>query len=126
MLASAWANPNLAPCPRPKDMSVSKAVVNYSACLAKKRDYCERNQKLKECQSFLASQKSVDFSNKGNLPSERCAIQRDGSYKCVQNPLRFVLKDSPNVSAPATSATPEPSASSEEAPASPTPAESPK
>lgn len=98
--AAGRAAEALPQCPRPADMSVSKAVSDYHSCLDKKKKLCSQRNKEKDpaCIKFRASSAPpVRFpDNPEDInPTERCTIYRDGSYRCVQNPVRFVTKDAP-------------------------------
>jgi hypothetical protein len=90
-------------CPRPADMSVTKAVAEYHSCLDKKKKACRTKEKHPECVKLkVASEPPPRFpENPEDInPAERCSIFKDGSYKCVQNPVRFIAKEKPPVFVP--------------------------
>src|SRR5947209_5193436 len=85
-------------CVRPTDFSVGKAVTSYEDCLKRREKFCLSHEKLKECQNDTAAQKlnkkRIVFTNPRDVnPEERCSIQRDGSYHCIQDPIRFNRPD---------------------------------
>lgn len=69
-------------CFRPQDMSNSKAVKQYLDCRKK-------NEGAKPLDYLVKFPANTDDIN----PQERCTIYRDGSYKCLQDPVRFVVKE---------------------------------
>ena len=69
-------------CFRPQDMSNSKAVKLYEACR-------EKHEMPKPVDYLTRFPPNVENIN----PNERCTIFKDGSYKCVQDPIRFVVKE---------------------------------
>ncbi len=90
-------------CTRPMDMSLPVPVLKYAECLNKKRQLCNKHERHKECVEFRKTEhpKAVSSTIAADaLPSERCAIQRDGSYKCRQDALRFVIKETPKTTQP--------------------------
>jgi len=93
-------------CKRPIDMSIPTEVLKYDLCLKKKRLYCDKNEGLKECIAYRLSERPKTLSSTVTadaLASDRCTILRDGSYKCKQDPLRFVIKETPRATQPQSS-----------------------
>jgi hypothetical protein len=99
-------------CFRPQDMSNQKAVELYVSCRKKLEVICEKTPKNLDCGSL---KKPVDLQRRfpPNVddidPQARCTVYRDGSYRCLQDPIRFVAKQRTNegtISIP--SPTPEP------------------
>lgn len=83
-------------CFRPQDMSNSKAVQFFEECKNKNEKICEKNLTAKTC---AAHKKPVDFlkrfpTNTNDInPNERCTVYKDGSYRCLQDPVRFIAKE---------------------------------
>jgi hypothetical protein len=86
-------------CQRPTDFSDFKLVSGYEDCIKRRASFCEHHEKIKECQKT-----KKDLGIKEPDPAERCSIQRDGSYRCQQDPIRFISPEEP--SAPAAGSAP--------------------
>ena len=81
-------------CRRPLDFSVSKDVAAYEACIEKQEKFCDRNDSDARCQKIIAP-KNVDHvkTGAGADGSIFCAIQKDGSYLCQQEMVRFLVPE---------------------------------
>lgn len=92
-------------CFRPQDLSNYKAIRSYEACMNKKEAHCERREHAKENQCLPHPQladylKRFPSNPEDIIPSERCTIYKDGWYRCLQDPIRFVVKEEHKEPAP--------------------------
>src|SRR5271154_1270279 len=79
-------------CVSPKDFSMGKFVGTYEACLNRQAKFCVAHKESKECAAlpekpphpyFKVTVDDID-------PTKRCKILEDGSYRCLQDPIRFM------------------------------------
>ncbi|CAM6000334.1 unnamed protein product [Sphagnum balticum] len=79
-------------CVRPADFSMGKFVASYEACLNRQKKFCDSHKESKECAAL--PQKSGHPYFKVTVddidPTKRCKILPDGSYRCLQDPVRFI------------------------------------
>jgi hypothetical protein len=84
-------------CYRPKDFSVGKLVSSYEACLARQKSYCLGHTEIKNCGSFQSTGKPYYKVAADEIdPTKRCRITKDGSYVCLQDPIKLVLPEEPH------------------------------
>jgi len=79
-------------CNRPHDFSQTNAVKNYENCLSQQYSYCQQHSDSATCKKFLATWRKTESPmsvRQEDLP-KRCSILHDGSYRCVQKPLRLL------------------------------------
>ena len=83
-------------CYRPKDFSVGKLVSSYEACLVRQRTFCVAHPEIKNCGSGQPTGKPYYKVADDEIdPTKRCKITKDGSYLCLQDPIRLVLPETP-------------------------------
>lgn len=85
-------------CVRPLDMSQARLVKSYIACLDKRAALCKQtqNKKLPACKpvSTMADFRKRFPENVADInPKERCQILKTGAYSCLQDPIRFIVKE---------------------------------
>jgi hypothetical protein len=77
-------------CPRPRDFSQGRPVSDYEACMKRQRTYCADHDGDQDCAQIKPPQAFDPHSRSDQAdPSKRCSVQKDGSYVCLQDPLRF-------------------------------------
>ena len=85
-------------CVRPADMGNFKLLKSYQDCLTNLEKLCSKKATAPDCKGL---QKPQDYRQRfpENItlikPSERCDVQKNGSYLCKQDPIRFVIKEEP-------------------------------
>jgi hypothetical protein len=125
LLTLSYACKIQAACIRPQDMSNSKAVDYFMNCKKKIEGLCEKDAHLKYCATI---KRPADYNARFPMntvdidPQQRCTVYRDGSYKCLQDPVRFIAKQRTN-DAPIAVPTPTPDESTDQTakPAAPQP-----
>jgi hypothetical protein len=79
-------------CVRPRDFSNGKFVASYEACLKRQDAFCNAHKESKVCLNRNVPQGKPYFKTTVDDidPSKRCQILKDGSYQCLQDPVRFM------------------------------------
>jgi hypothetical protein len=81
-------------CVRPTDFSNGKFVASYEACMKRQETFCEIHKENKECLAIPQTGKPYYKTTTDNIdPSKRCKIEKDDSYKCLQDPIRIVVAE---------------------------------
>jgi hypothetical protein len=95
-------------CVRPKDFSMGKFVATYEACLGRQSKFCNTHKESKECASLLQRPAHPYFKVTVDDidPTKRCKILRDGSYRCLQDPVRLITPTQTPAGAPQVASTP--------------------
>ena len=81
-------------CPRPRDFSVVEIFSLFEACVGRQEKFCEQNETSLKCKKILAP-KNADLikTGPGSNTAAACIIQSDGSYKCEQEMVRFLVPE---------------------------------
>jgi len=104
----AWtgtAQNQMPKCVRPTDFSNGKFVASYEACLNRQENFCETHREDPACLEKPKTGKPYYKTTTDEIdPSIRCKIEKDDSYKCLQDPIRIIVADDqkPSPAAPAT------------------------
>lgn len=97
-------------CVRPTDFANGKFVASYEACLKRQETFCETYKENKECLALppISGKPYFKTTTDDIDPSKRCKIEKDDSYKCLQDPIRIIVAEEakPNPISPIANATP--------------------
>jgi hypothetical protein len=100
-------------CVRPIDFSNGKFVASYAGCLKRQDEFCQKHKENKTCDARPVNPGKPYFKTTVDdiEPRERCKVNKDGSYKCLQDPIRIIpppTAEAPTIAggAPAAGGTP--------------------
>src|SRR5258708_7671020 len=107
------ASEKMPQCVRPSDFSNGKFVASYETCLKRRETFCNSHKESKPCQSLpVHSGKPYYKTTVDDIePSKRCQIQKDATYKCLQDPIRIIPAAEADVKSNATAPAATPSGS---------------
>ena len=79
-------------CVRPVDFANGKFVASYEACLKRQASFCLAHKINKECLNLPvdAGKPYFKITVDDIDPKKSCKVQKDGSYACIQDPVRFM------------------------------------
>ncbi len=93
-------------CVRPTDFANGKFVASYEACLKRQETFCDTHKENKDCLALppITGKPYFKTTTDDIDPSKRCKIEKDDSYKCLQDPIRIIVAEEakPNPATPAT------------------------
>src|SRR5258708_17721303 len=103
--AFSMAAEKMPQCVRPTDFSNGKFVTSYETCLKRQETFCNGHKENKDCQALpVHSGKPYYKTTVDDIePSKRCQIQKDATYKCLQDPIRIIPAADVDVQSNATS-----------------------
>jgi hypothetical protein len=95
-------------CVRPMDFANGKFVSSYEACLKRQENFCSSHKENKECLALppITVKPYFKITTDDIDPSKRCKIEKDDSYKCLQDPIRIIVAEEPKAVPVAPATTP--------------------